>query len=525
MGSASSVDRRDVGRCRSYLRECLRIDTRALAVFRIVAAVLILADLFLRARNFSYFYTDQGVVPRSLAMDALPVEASVYFLTGSPVGTAALFVLHGLIAVQLLIGYRTRIATALSLVFVLSLDLRNPLVLSYADTLFAWLLFWAIFLPLGERWSVDAVHVDREPRQSVAGVASALILGQMVTMYVVNGYHKSESELWTSGEAAALVLGLDDMTFLLADVVRSAPTLLEVGGLAWYYMLAFAWVLLLVRGRLRTALVAPFLFAHLSFAVTVRIGAFAFVAIAGLLLFLQAPFWDGLRGLLKRLGVPVAGVATRLSRLQAVATYFPQRQPVEGIVGRLSGNPRRTALAAGLALFTVFALVAVLSAGGLVADDVDPAATAQQGAVGFVDHQTEWSIFAPTPRTTDRYYVFPARTESGERIDVYNERPLTYDRPAAELQTQYETYRERFYMNSVRTGDPPATPERLAEHVCAEWNTDRDDELTHVNMYVVEEDVTRETIDDPADRDRDAFRIHRHGCGDREPTDIEPPTR
>ncbi|ELY53304.1 hypothetical protein C493_14778 [Natronolimnohabitans innermongolicus JCM 12255] len=492
-------------------------------MFRIVAALLILADLALRARNFTYFYTDQGVVPRSLAMDALPVDASVYFLTGSQTGTAALFAIHALFAVQLLVGYRTRIATALSLVFVLSLDLRNPLVLSYADTLFVWLLFWAIFLPLGERWSVDAVHADRAPRASVATPATALILAQLVTMYVVNGYHKTESELWTSGEAAALVLGLDDMTFLLADLVQQVPTLLQYGGLAWYYMLLFAWVLLLVRGHLRTVLVAPFVLAHLSFAVTVRIGAFAFVALAGLLLFFQTPFWDDLRALLVRAGVPISRMNERASRLETVAAAFPRWRPLEGVVVRLSRNPRRTAVAAGAVLFGAFALLAVLSAGGLLADDVDPAETAQRGAVGFVDHQTEWSIFAPNPRTTDRYHVFAAQTEGGERIDVYNDRPLTVDKPDAELQTQYGTYRERFYMNSVRAGEPADTQALFADHICAEWNEDEavDGELIYITMYVVEADVTWETIDSPSERTWEPSELYRHGCGDREPTVVE----
>jgi len=507
----------------SYADSCIRIDTRSLALFRIVAALLVLADLGLRARNFSQFYTDAGVVPQSLAMDVLPLEASVYFISTNSTVTAALFLIHGLIAVQLLVGYRTRIATVLSVVFVLSLDLRNPLVLSYADTLFVWLLFWAIFLPLGERWSIDAVHRNREPRLAVSSVASALILFQMVTMYVVNGYHKSASELWISGEAAVLVLGLDDMTFLLADVVQSAPSLLQYGGLAWYYMLLFAWVLLLVRGRLRTALVSVFVVAHLSFAVTVRIGAFAFVAIAGLVLFLQSSFWADCRTLLARVvgSDPVRFVPH--SRLSALAVRVPYWRLPFDLERRLFRNPQKTALAVGVALLGLFVLVSLLAVGGLVADDVDPAETAEQGVVGFVDHQTEWSIFAPNPRTTDRYYVFPAETESGERLDLYNDRPLTYDRPDGSLHHQYETYRERFYMNSVRAAEPPDTPAVLADSICAEENADREDEITHVNMYVVEEDVTWETIADPADRERETSMLYAHGCGDAEPTEISPP--
>lgn len=180
-----------------------------------------------------------------------------------------------------------------------------------------------------------------------------------------------------------------------------------------------------------------------------------------------------------------------------------------------------------VALGAVVALVSVLSAGGLVSDEVDPATEIERGATGFIDHQTEWSIFAPEPRTTDRYYVFPAETASGERFDVYNDRALSFDRPYDNLQHQYETYRERFYMNSVGSADPPETTALLAEHICTEWNEAHDggDELTHLTMYQVQEEVTRETIGTPDERDRSAVLLYKHGCDDNEPIEIVDPER
>ncbi len=134
----------------------------------------------------------------------------------------------------------------------------------------------------------------------------------MVYMYVHNGVHKMESDLWTSGEATLLIMGLDDMTFLLAEPMRQFPTLLQLGGLKWYYMLLFSWVLLVV-GRKRMVLVLPFVIAHASFAVTVRIGAFAYVAIAGLLLFVQRQVWEDGKSLLRYANVEPSRITDRLS--------------------------------------------------------------------------------------------------------------------------------------------------------------------------------------------------------------------
>ncbi|MWV41840.1 HTTM domain-containing protein [Natrialba sp. INN-245] len=515
-------------RVREGVADRVRIDTRTLAVFRVFAGILVLADLVARSRNFSYFYTNDGVVPQSLAHDLSSSGAfSVFHYTTDPTVIAALFVVQALIAVQLIVGYKTRIATVLTFLFVVSLDHHNPLVTSYADILFRLLLFWAIFLPLGERWSVDAVQADREPQASVAGLASALILFQMIYMYVHNGVHKMESDLWTSGEATPLIMGLDDMTFLLAEPMRQFPTLLQLGGLKWYYMLLFSWVLLLVVGRKRMVLVLPFVIAHASFAVTVRIGAFAYVAIAGLLLFVQGQVWEDGKSLLRYANVDPSRIADRLSRLERVADYFPTVGFDDERLSQARAAVYDVSLTVVAASLIVFLLFAHAPMGAVVSDDVNPDDEIDSIASIVAADQPNWTVFAPHPRTSDRYHVFPAKTADGDLIDVYNDRPLTYDRPYDQLQQQYGTYRERFYMNSVRRGGSSAgndAPDVMAEHICETWEEEHGIELTHVNMYYVTEDITMETIDDHEERERYATLIQKNTCGDEhEPMEIGPP--
>ncbi|MXV61643.1 HTTM domain-containing protein [Natronorubrum sp. JWXQ-INN-674] len=501
------------------------IDTRSLAVFRIAAALLIVADILLRSRNFGFFYTNEGVVPQSLAMEMTPDNAiSVYYLTTDSTVIAALFVVQVLIALQLLIGYRTTIATVLSFLLVISLDHHNPLVLSYADVLFRLLLFWAIFLPLGERWSVDAVHADSEPRARITSLASAAILVQIVYMYFLNGYHKRESELWTGGEATPLIMGLDNTTFLLGEFMRSFPTLLQYGGLTWYYMLLFSWLLLVLRGRARLFLVAMFIGGHASFAITVRIGAFPYVAIAGLVLFLQTQFWDDANALLRAPPLDRARVTPPYARLERLGARLPQFGVDARTHERITSGLYSIALVIAVTSLLVIPAVSHMPIGGFVDDEGGPKERVDDTAATVAVQQPDWSVFAPHPRTSDRYYVFPAATADGEVIDVYNDREHTYDRPHDELQQQFDTYRERFYMNSVRRGGPDdLVSATLATHYCETWQEDRDVELTHVNMYYGIEDVTLETIDDPADRDREIRLIYGHGCGNNEPVEVAPP--
>ena len=82
----------------------------------------------------------------------------------------------------------------------------------------------------------------------------------------------------------------------------------------------------------------------------------------------------------------------------------------------------------------------------------------------------------------------------------------------------------RFYMNSIRrAGAHNPAPGLLADHLCEEWADEHDTELTHINMYEIEEDITIETIDSPEDREPESSLIYRHGCGESSPITIDPP--
>ena len=551
------IDKRAVG-----------IDTRALAAFRMLTGLLIVGDVISRARNFSFYYTDDGVLSASLTQRLTSDGAfSVFYYTTDPTVMAGIFVATALVGVVLALGYQTRVMTVVAFLLVISFDHQNPLVTSYADVLFRLLLFWAIFLPLGERWSIDALHAAADsgedgthsgedgadprsgdgsaervegsgrasaervegsgrasaesgPRGMVAGLASAAILTQMITMYVVNGVHKARSDMWGTTDVAPLVLGIDEMTFLLGDFMRQFPTLLGYGGVLWYYMMLTAWALVLLRGKARIAFVALFVGGHMSFAVTVRIGAFAYVALAGLLLFLPPSFWDVVetrgrriwRSLAARTSVPVSREAVR----RRVALLPSPRIESPGVDRGVR------------VVFTVVLMIGVLTILVVPAvaavDDVDGTHESLDATIDALSlDQPEWSVFAPSPRTTDRYYVVAAMTEEGEEYDLYNDRKLTYDRPYDELQKQHGTYRERFYMSSVRTrGNDDPVSDAYAEHLC-ETAAEQGLNVTHLQMFTVTEDITMETLDDHENRERNYVRFYNGGCGDNDPGDVTQP--
>jgi hypothetical protein len=518
-----------LGRLGRYLVQGVTIDSRTLALFRIAAGLLIIGDVLARSGTFRYFYTENGVVPQELA-EARTIDNafSFFFYTQNDIVIALLFLIHAIVAIQLIIGYKTRFATILSFLFVISLDHHNPLVLSHADTLFRLLMFWAIFIPIGERWSVDALQRERPARASVVSLGTAAILLQMVYMYTVNGVHKLNGELWVSRDATPLIFGLDDMTYFLAGPLRQFPAVLEIMGTMWFLLILFSLLLLFLRGRARYVHAFLLFGAHFSFAVTVRIGAFGWVGMAGVLLFFPAAFWDDLHRLAVRLNLWDRVVVPTHDRLYAFGDRAARSLPAFRVNLGIPTAVRDAAYDVGMT-FLIMALFIFPTIHFLAEEDViDWQRSVVEERIDetlriVAAQQSRWTVFAPTPRTTDRYYVFAARTADGDLLDAFNDRPFTFERPYDELQNIYGNYRERFYMNSVRragqTGTPPGY---LAGWHCREY-ADRGIELTHINMYVINERITLETIDDHPNREKWGELMSTHACGDHTPEEFELP--
>ena len=152
------------------------------------------------------FYTEAGVLPVEAVRGLTPraAELSLHVLVGSStLAVAALFALAAAAAVALGIGWRTRAATAVSWVLLLSMHARDPwLSLMGGDAMLRLLLFWGMFLPLGARMSLDA---RRDPALRSAPVlhfsaATVALLGQVCVVYFTTGLLKS-GELWADGTA------------------------------------------------------------------------------------------------------------------------------------------------------------------------------------------------------------------------------------------------------------------------------------------------------------------------------------
>lgn len=275
------------------------IDLRSLAVFRIGLACVILLDLYLRSLDLSLFYTDDGVMPRSLLFKAFPDpwRFSIYLLSGTTTFTVILFVLQAFLALLLLIGWRTRWVLFFSWFMMVSLHVRNPMINDSGDQLLRLLLFWSLFLPLGASFSVDsALNTRSKSSYSILSVGSAALLLQVCLMYWWTGYLKSKTVEWQNGDSIFLALNITGYTQPIASFLQTIDKdiLSALTKATLYFELAGPFLFfspicfLFFRGMG----IVLFWLMHLSFGLILQLGVFPFFDFVAIIPFIPTAFWE-----------------------------------------------------------------------------------------------------------------------------------------------------------------------------------------------------------------------------------------
>lgn len=142
---------------RSLPSRIFAIDLRSLVLFRVTLAALLLIDLCRHLPQLTAFYSDAGVLPRGQQPHGDVLwRISLHAANGQTLFELALVAVALLAALALFVGWRTRMAAIVSFVLYASLLNRAPVIVGGGEQFLALLLFWACFLPLSTRWSVDA---------------------------------------------------------------------------------------------------------------------------------------------------------------------------------------------------------------------------------------------------------------------------------------------------------------------------------------------------------------------------------
>lgn len=278
------------------------LDLRSLALFRIGLALVLIADLINRATDLKAHYTDWGVLPRSVLTGQFleTWHISFHLMNGAWQVQAFLFILHGIFALLLLIGYRTRIVLFLSWLFLISLHSRNPMILQGGDVLFRVLMFWGLFLPLGSCYSVDralATNAEEIPKRILSVGSVALIL-QICFVYWFTAILKWHP-IWTQDWSAVYyALQIDQFVTPFGKWLRNFPELLKavtISTLTWEIIGPALLCVPLLQERIRTLVVFLFVGFHVfALGLAMELGLFIYIAAVAWVALLPGLFWEKL---------------------------------------------------------------------------------------------------------------------------------------------------------------------------------------------------------------------------------------
>jgi len=410
----------------------IALDPRSLAAYRIAIALVVLFDLYFRAQDLSFFYTDAGVLPRSWILAAAdPWDISIHLISGAWQIQAVLFVLAAAAAVALLLGYRTPQATVWTWILLVSLQRRNPLVDQAGDILLRVLLFWSVFLPLGRVWSLDSQKQMRDGDAAplipsvVCSVATACLIGQTICVYVFAALQKTGAQWTVDGTAGFYTLSIDQFATPLGHWLLQFPRMLR--------LLTFATILLercvpflllapLANGTFRLIACALFAAFHAGLALVLELGPFSYVGLALWTIFLPPEFWDFFR-----------------SRPVVIRRYAPVQD--HGYVFRA---------VRGTLLACVFMHVLFWNLRTLDYQKWSPLYPNEYNYVlKLLGLDQNWGMFSPYPLTGDGWFRISARTASGKIVNLTPgskpSDPITDARPAR-IDLMYPTERWRKYL-------------------------------------------------------------------------------
>ncbi len=303
----------------------LIMDRRTLGLSRILLGFYLVMDLFRRTSAWTDMFADTGVLPNYVILEK-PQAAHfsiVYAFTSAPELWVLWLVILGFY-LCLLVGYRTKLAQVASLLIVTGMNGRVLLIENGGYVVQSLLLLWTCFMPMGDRFSLDAMISSMKRRRemsaaelndrsdliepfrlapffSIVGLALCM---QIAAVYYFNVVHKFGPGWKRDWTAVFYVLYVDRMvTPLVAHVRDYVPyvvtQIMTVAVLAIEAAIAFCVLLpqLIIYGLdvklwMRRAGLLMIDFLHIGFGSTFVLGPFAWGLCIFSSLFLGHEDWE-----------------------------------------------------------------------------------------------------------------------------------------------------------------------------------------------------------------------------------------
>jgi hypothetical protein len=288
----------------AFAARYLQVDPRTAGIYRIILGTLLCLDLIRHWGEARFLYSIVGALPndKHLFRPSGGYLFSFFHSVSTMPEVHALFALGLLCHFLFLIGYRTRLFALLGFIFVTSMDSRIPLVENGGYVVVNLQCLYAIFLPLGKRFGVDAWRAswraakettldeladrsdplgERLPTRTLVAFTALANLGIVYFFNVVN----KTGQIWREGNTVHYVLHIDRMVTGVGVFARehTPEWLMKVADYSTLGVEAMICVCILSwKGRKYARPLAMVLMTllHGTFGVMMRLGPFSWFMIA-----------------------------------------------------------------------------------------------------------------------------------------------------------------------------------------------------------------------------------------------------
>lgn len=277
---------------KSYLQTIFALDARSLGLLRIGLGLTSIYNLVIFIPKIEFFFGPLGVLP---AWEHNPLTTfSIHALTDNNIFVYSIFFIHLIFSAMLCVGYKTRLATIFCWLLTVSLFNRAPQIGFGGDEVLRALLLWGMFLPLGQRFSVDQIKSNKPLLDDrVVSWAGAALIIQIIIIYLVNGFGKNEP-VWDTDLTALYYIFNDTVAKAPAKFLLNFPDILITLTCLALYLERYATLLLLLPSVtvFRTTAIVLFVIFHLCIDVTMKVGWFSWIMIIYWLALIPGGCWN-----------------------------------------------------------------------------------------------------------------------------------------------------------------------------------------------------------------------------------------
>jgi len=209
------------------------LDLRSIGLFRIAAGLTMLLDvLFFKLPAVREIYSPVGFFKNyyadlATADPARPFYLNLFHALGSETGVRIFFVLCGIIYLLYAMGLCTRLLAPLSFLLFSMIRQSNPLLQLTPDLWFLFMLFFAMFLPQGDRFNFFRRGKPTAGDNECRSFPAFALLAAVALVYFTNGYTKLGGD-WFTGEALRSFVLVPTTQNVGSQWLAKQPTLLVI---------------------------------------------------------------------------------------------------------------------------------------------------------------------------------------------------------------------------------------------------------------------------------------------------------